>query len=182
MAAPKKSPVSADDRALFRNEAGPVRPLRHNQHEALPPRPAPIARQRELDEQLVLQELLEFSPSALDVDCGEELRYSVTGISSKQLNKLRRGRYAVEAELDLHGLSMDHAIRALREFFNHCQRSQYRCVRIIHGKGLGSRLGRPVIKPLVNQWLQRRADVLAFVSAPANVGGTGAVVVLRKIV
>lgn len=177
----RKPPLSEDDITLFRNEAGTVRPLRHNQHEHPPSRPPAIARHRVQDEQQTLLDTLKFSPSELDVESDEELRFARDGVSPRQLTKLRRGHYVIEADLDLHGLTLTAAELALREFFAQCYRRRLRCLRIVHGKGLGSPSGRPVIKPLVNQWLRHRADVLAFVSAPANDGGTGAIYVLRQI-
>lgn len=177
----RKPPLSEDDIALFRNEVGTVRPVRHNQHEHPPSRRRVVARHTVRDEPQAMFESLKFSPSELASSSEEELKFVRDGLSPRQMSKLRRGRYSIEAELDLHGLTIDAAERALQAFFTHCLHNKLRCLRIIHGKGTRSPSGRPVIKPLVNQWLRHRPDVLAFVSAPANDGGTGAIYVLRKI-
>jgi DNA-nicking Smr family endonuclease len=94
--------------------------------------------------------------------------------------RLRRGAYRIGAELDLHGLNRERARLAVQEFLADCQERNLRCVRIIHGKGLGSPNTGPVIKSLLDSWLRRRRDVLAFCSARPQDGGTGAVYVLLR--
>jgi len=85
----------------------------------------------------------------------------------------------VEEELDLHGMNRHVAAIGVSEFLRHCRRRGRRCVRIVHGKGLGSRQREPVLKGLLRKWLLRE-EVLAFSQAPAAQGGSGAVLVLLK--
>lgn len=132
------------------------------------------------DEQEVLRDTLSDHFDAALVETGEELIYARPGVSHRQLMKLRRGEFAVHAELDLHGHNVDAARAALAEFLHHCKRANARCVRVIHGKGNGSRHRRPVIKNKVNGWLQQWNDVIAFCSARPMDGGTGAVYVLLR--
>ena len=96
------------------------------------------------------------------------------------MRRLRRGHYRVESELDLHGLTVPEAKQALRDFLARAIARQCRCVRIIHGKGLGSGPRGPVIKQAVNVILRRTDPVIAFCSARQVDGGTGAIYVLLQ--
>ncbi len=111
---------------------------------------------------------------------GDTLSYVQSGIQKQVFRKLKRGQYSIEAELDLHGLTRDEAQQQLNEFILEVRERGMRCVRIIHGKGYGSSNHGPVIKPLVNQWLRKRNEILAVCSARPVDGGTGAVYVLIK--
>jgi DNA-nicking Smr family endonuclease len=142
-----------------------------------PPRP-PRARLRRADEGEVLRESLLASPVALDVETGDELLFRRAGIPADVLRGLRRGRYTVAAELDLHGLTEREAKRVLRTFLAEAVLRGHRCVRIVHGKGRGSGPRGPVLKRAVNHWLRQTAAVQAFASARSTDGGTGAVYVL----
>jgi DNA-nicking Smr family endonuclease len=93
---------------------------------------------------------------------------------------MRRGHWVVQASLDLHGLRTDEAREAFVLFLKQCANREIRCVRIIHGKGLGSANRQPVLKGKVLAWLTQKEEVLAFCQAPAHDGGSGAVLVLLK--
>ena len=171
--------VDDGDSALFRSLIGPVRVL--PAHDAAPPqpaRPAPRARQFELDEAAVRDELLDgpFDPGAIEI--GEEIHYLKSGQPGRLLVRLRRGQYSVRAELDLHDMTMAVARDAITAFLEEAHRHGELCVRIVHGKGLRSDARGPVLKKLTEQMLRRRNDVLAFSSALPAQGGTGAVLVL----
>ena len=84
----------------------------------------------------------------------------------------------MQGELDLHRLNREEARDALTEFFNAARSSGWRCVRIIHGKGLSSPNREPVLKGKVRLWLAQRDEVLAYCEAPHHAGGSGAVLVL----
>lgn len=157
-----------------------MRPLHHDRIPPARNTPPPIPRQRLADEQQVLEDMLSDSVDPEDMETGDELMFCRAGIQNSVLRKLRRGQYSVGAELDLHGLTVSEAKQALTEFLHHARAHNLRCVRIIHGKGNGSLQRRPVLKGKVNHWLPQRAEVLAFCSARAVDGGTGAVYVLLK--
>jgi DNA-nicking Smr family endonuclease len=144
------------------------------------PKPRPVPKQSHYDEQKIMKGLLVSPSEHEDMQPGDSLSYVQPGIQKQVFRKLKRGQYRIEAELDLHGLTRLEAQQQLDEFVNECRDHGIRCARIIHGKGYGSSNHGPVIKPLVNQWLQRCADVLAFCSARPVDGGTGAVYVLLK--
>lgn len=146
-----------------------------------PPRPAPPAprpRSRERDEAEALHQS-RFEPfTASPLGPGDVLEYLREGHSPRLLRQLRRGQYAVQDEIDLHRLTQPQAEAVLREFLAQARREGRRCVRIVHGKGLRSGDPGPVLKALVDRLLRLRADVIAFASAPARDGGSGAVLVL----
>jgi DNA-nicking Smr family endonuclease len=129
------------------------------------PRPAPLPREIPPDDAL---------------ESGEELAFVRPGFSFQLLRRLRRGHWVVEASLDLHGMNRSEAHAAVREFLRECRARRLGCVRIVHGRGLGSRNREPVLKRKVYHWLKLRDEVLAFAQAPSAHGGAGAVVVLLK--
>jgi DNA-nicking Smr family endonuclease len=115
------------------------------------------------------------APSAAD-----PLSFRRSGVREQTLRQLRRGRFPVEDELDLHGMSQSAARDHLADFIAASSQGGLRCVRIVHGKGYRSGARGPVLKIAVNTWLRRHPDVLAFTSARAIDGGTGAVYVLLR--
>jgi len=174
----KPAAVTDEDLALFREAVGPVRTIEPPPPPPARPRPAPRPRQRELDEARALEDsrLRPFDASL--VDPGQPLSHRQAGFPERLFRRLRRGEYAVEDEIDLHHLRAEDAESLLRSFIAEAHQLEHRCVRIIHGKGRNSELGTPVLKLLVDRFLRQRSDVLAYVSAPAREGGTGAVLVL----
>lgn len=171
--------VSEEDRALFRSTVGSVNRLTHDKVLLTKNRPKAIPRQTLLDNAQVLQDMLSDHWEHSDMLTGEELWFARGGLQHKVLRQLRRGQFSVGAELDLHGMTVPEARHALAVFLGSSTRQRSRCVRIIHGKGLGS-LKEPILKPKVVGWLQQRQEVLAFCSAPPTDGGTGALYVLLR--
>lgn len=171
------------DHKLFIQAVGAVRPLPHRhraQRKALAlPLPPPIPRQRIADEQRVLLEALsdEFDFSTL-LETDSHLSFKRPGLGTDVLRKLRRGDWAIQAQIDLHGLRREEAREALAGFVRQAAKQGVRCVRVVHGKGLGSPGKTPVLKQRVHSWLIQKAQVLAFVQAKPSEGGAGALVVL----
>jgi DNA-nicking Smr family endonuclease len=166
----------------FRRAVADVAPLRGSRRAAFTaPRRSAIPVQRLLDERAALAESLS-GPFSLDdaLESGEELVYLREGLSRQVLRKLRRAHWVVEANLDLHGMNRVEAALTVAEFLKRCSQRGTRCVRIVHGKGLGSKNREPVLKGLLRKWLSIRDEVLAFCQAPATHGGSGAVLVLLK--
>ncbi len=171
----------SDERELFREHMRGVKPLAVEPREALArPKPVPSARFTRADQQEVLRESL--LPPADDavLGTGDELSFRRPHVPPGILTKLRRGHYAVDAEIDLHGLTAVEARAALRAFIAESIARRLTCVRVIHGKGRRSGPRGPVLKNVVNHWLQRSDDVLAFGSARAVDGGSGALYVLLR--
>lgn len=172
--------VPPEDLALFRASVGTVRPLTHEAAPIARRRPAPIPRETARAARTVLEDALVGDYDGADLETGEELVYLAPGLQQGLLRQLRRGRHAVQGELDLHGLIVPAARQAVSEFLHECRGRGLRCVRIVHGKGHGSHQRRPVLKAKLNHWLRQRDDVLAFCSARPVDGGTGAVYVLLR--
>ncbi|MFK7963391.1 MAG: Smr/MutS family protein [Burkholderiaceae bacterium] len=170
----------ARERHLLAEEFSDVMPLKAEDRK-MPdlPRLDPTPRQREQDEQRALEASLS---DEIDIeqylDTDDELSYRAPHIGPEVVPRLRRGTWKISAQLDLHGLRRDEARDVLVAFLVDCQRQNNRCVRVIHGKGLGSVNREPVLKGKVRKWLVQRAEVLAFCQAPPNDGGGGALLVL----
>ena len=174
-----RSPPDDDE---FRRATRDVEPLRGPRRVRLARAPAaPIPEQTRRDERAALAESLA-GPRSIDdaIDSGEELAFLREGLSRQVLRKLRRGHWVVQDELDLHGMNRVQAAGSVAEFLRHCRARRLRCVRIVHGKGLGSRNREPVLKGKLRKWLAQRDEVLAFCQAPATQGGGGALLVLLK--
>ena len=114
--------------------------------------------------------------SLLDTD--EALSFRRPGIGPEVVRKLRRGVWAIQAQLDLHGLRRDEAREALVAFVRNADQRGLRCLRVVHGKGHGSPGREPVLKSKVHRWLAQRHEVIAFTQATGPQGGAGAVIVL----
>lgn len=168
-----------DDAALFRSAVGPVRELSAPPPPPPKPRPAARAHMAQRDEAEARSEFRLALDEAL-LGMGDALVYRRDEVPPRTLKRLARGEFAVADELDLHGVNARTAENWLREFLRHAVQEGLGCVRIIHGKGRYSAEGVPVLKNLVDRLLRQRADVLAFHSAPAAQGGTGAVLVLLQ--
>lgn len=168
---------------LFRAEMAGATPLRASGRvELRPAAPPALPVQRMRDEQAVLEESLS---DEIDIerylDTDETLSWRRAGIGPDVVRRLRRGEWVVRMQVDLHGLRVDEAREALVGFLAQAVRDEIRCVRIIHGKGLGSIGKEPVLKRKVPRWLAQREEVLAFCEARPNDGGSGAMIVLLRV-
>jgi len=168
--------ISNDDRKAFAAATADVRRLKSNNLAELDlDRPAPRARYSRAARAAVLEESLN-GPDGDDAEA--DAGFHRKRLGTKAFHKLRRGEYAIEAEIDLHGLRVDEAKQALKQFLSACKAERLACVRVIHGKGTRSGPEGPVLKPSVHLWLSRWDAVLAFASAQPRHGGSGAVYVL----
>ncbi|SIT48423.1 Smr protein/MutS2 [Paraburkholderia piptadeniae] len=181
-AAVQASREAAADADLFRREIGAVAPLSAKPRASVTRTPpAPLPMQTKLDEEAVLHEAIsdEFDPEVL-LDTDESLSYCRPGVSQEIVKKLRRGAWIVQAQLDLHGMRREEAREALSEFIREASKKGLRCLRVIHGKGLGSVGKEPVLKGKVRAWLVQKEEVIAFSQARPHDGGAGAVLVLLQ--
>lgn len=169
-----------DDANAFRAAMRDVRRLRDARSQPKAPKPAPEARFTRADQKEVLRESLLPPQDPAIVSTGDELNYRRPHVPEAVLVRLRRGQFTVEAEIDLHGMTGTEAKQALHEFIAESVTRRMSCVRVIHGKGRRSGPRGPVLKNVVNQWLQRNGHVLAFGSARSIDGGSGAVYVLLR--
>jgi DNA-nicking Smr family endonuclease len=172
--------ITDADASLFREAVADAIPARA-QGRISPVRPAvkPVPVHSLRDQREALRDSLRGHLAwGEDTETGEALTFLRQGLPRQILRKLRNGHWAVQAELDLHGLRVDEAKAKLRVFLAECRKAGVRCVRVVHGKGLRSRNREPVLKFKVRNWLMQREEILAFIEARAAVGGSGAVIVL----
>lgn len=171
-----------NDRALFQQLVGKVNRLTDSGR-VMPKSAALMAipRQTQADDKAVMVEALsdEFDVESL-LETDDSLAFRRASIGADVLRKLRRGVWALQGQVDLHGLRTEEARLALSEFLKLAQTREWRCVRVVHGKGLGSPGRVPVIKDKVKRWLVQSEKVLAFVQARGDEGGAGAVIVLLQ--
>ena len=176
----KTSKPSAEEIELFRRSIGPVHKIscdrvRHA-HKPPPPRP------RKCHEPVmpVMPDNFSDAHDPGSVSAEESLFFARPGLQQRQLQRFRRGQMTCAAELDLHGMTTAIARTELMAFIAYCSTRRIRCARIIHGKGYGSGSSPPVLKNRLNSWLRQHHDVLAFSSAQARHGGSGALYVLLR--
>ncbi len=174
------------ERSLFREAVKDALPLTASARaDVQRSKPPPHARHSAADELAALEaSQLAMNPSPMSWDIGADIEddqsYLRGGISPDLLRKLRRGEWTINAEIDLHHHTQDEAHEALQEFMRMARVSGWRCVRIIHGKGLSSHQKIPVLRSKVRRWLQQKDEVLAFCEPRPNGGGSGAVLVLLR--
>jgi DNA-nicking Smr family endonuclease len=160
----------------FKKAVAGVQPLRRSRRAELRrPAAAPVPRQRHNDEAAALAESLAFPPSLDDLlEADDDSSFVRDGVSGQALRKLRRGHWAIEGGLDLHGHTREQAAHAVAAFLEQCLARGKRCIRIVHGKGTG------VLRTKLRKWLPQRDEVLAFCQAPVNEGGGGVLLVLLR--
>ncbi len=148
-------------------------------HKPAPHPPHAKSRHRDNEEVLVASISDDIDvESMLDVD--EALSFRAQGIGADVLRRLRRGEWSIQDQLDLHGHRVDEAREALVLFLRDAIKRGQRCVRVVHGKGLGSEGKMPVLKGKVRGWLAQRDEVIAFCQARGTDGGAGALMVLLR--
>jgi len=182
----QKSKISEEDQHLFRNQLSDVRPLITEKRVETIKRqvsPRPIRNKTFNELEAHTNSGMMSDPVDLhDVEIEDVLFFARSGIQHKVQRKLRRGEFPIEDELDLHGYTVTEAKTAILEFIEECKRYQKHYVRIIHGKGYRSEQKIPILKTHVAYWLPQHGDVMAFSSAQARDGGTGALYVILKVV
>lgn len=167
---------------LFRDAVKDVKPLADSGKATLSkPKPTAYPHQRERDEAQVLVDVFsdEFGIEQL-LETDDQLSWRREGIGPQVLVKLRRGFWTIQDELDLHGARSQQARLQLADFLREAHNKGLRCVRIVHGKGHGSKDKEPVLKVKVKQWLIQKQEVIAFVTARPAEGGSGALIVLLR--
>jgi DNA-nicking Smr family endonuclease len=173
--------VTDDDANLFRRALADAKPLRTTKRaEEVIRKPVPRARFARADEMAALRESLEADIDETEAHGGESMRFHRPSVGKRTMRKLARGSFSVQAEIDLHGMTVAEAKPRLSEFIEACAREGRLCVRVVHGKGRGSGARGPVLKQKVNRWLRQWDTVLAFVSTRQVHGGTGALYVLLR--
>jgi DNA-nicking Smr family endonuclease len=181
----KKQAVEAN---IFQSSLGGVKrmPVSDRYVPQMPKSAAPVAAPaRKLtqaeDDAAVLRESLS---DLFEVDHYLEedpaLNYAAPGVGPDVVKKMRKGHWPVQDELDLHGLRRDEARDAIGDFLRKSAMRNHRCVRVIHGRGFGSKSQEPVLKSMVHSWLVQKEEVVAFCQARPSEGGEGALIVLLR--
>jgi len=170
------------DTAEFRAAMRDVKPLAAEPSRHVAPGPARRTRVRppHADATEDLDASMPLIATAAGEDAAASLSFHRGGVRDQMMRRLRRGLIPSEDELDLHGLTQAEARERLADFIAHSRNAGRRCVRVVHGKGYRSGVRGPILKTAVNLWLRRHLDVMAFTSAKAIDGGTGAVYVLLR--
>ncbi len=171
---------NSEGNALFRSAVNDTRPIKQRariQNTASVPRSK--RDQRQTEQEQITNPSRGYLATATTTP-GEKLYFQLGSFSLKFMRDLRRGRYPVRQEIDLHGMTAAEALKALRDFISYSYQNRLNCISVVHGKGLGSGSRGPVLKTGVDQWLRQWDEVLAFCSALDRDGGTGAVYVLLK--
>ncbi|WP_428101776.1 Smr/MutS family protein [Candidatus Rariloculus sp.] len=170
--------IDEDDRRAFADATRDVRPAKRSDRVPVqsPRRAARAIHSRAA----VLETLRESLDGSWSDFSAADIAFRRPPISETAFRRLSRGRFSIEGELDLHGLTRPEAKAALKDFVVECAERGLGCVRIVHGKGTRSGPGGPVLKYLVHHWLARWDLVLAFTSAVPRHGGSGAVYVLLR--
>lgn len=176
--------ISQEELQSFRDEVANVRPLTSEERiEVLKDKPSPNPRNRQDNiesDQSTNVNMMSDPVDLRDAAVDDVLFFARSGIQQKLQKKLKRGELPIEYELDLHGYNVIEAKTAIYEFFDECKKQHIRYVHIIHGKGYRSEQKIPVLKTHIAYWLPQHSDVLAFSSAQARDGGTGAIYVILK--
>jgi len=182
----RDTPLSAEDIVLFRRAMKSVTPIRATGRVVLPPSPAApraLLRQRRQwaagrDAPPLATVSDQFRPAGPEHD---STRFVQAGRGPDLIRDLKRGKWPIQASLDLHGCTLDEARTRLEQFLQSCLAHHVRCIQIVHGKGLGSKNGAPVLKDSVRRWLTQFAHVLAYIECAEQNGGSGAVQVLLRL-
>ena len=173
--------MNDNDDAEFRRAMSGAKPLKRSERAPhVKPKPRAKARFARADERAVLAESLEDDLDVIEQDSGGALRFQRQHVGRRTMRKLARGGYSVQDEIDLHGMTLAEAKPRLADFIDYSTTQGKLCVRVVHGKGLGSGERGPVLKNAVNRWLRNWDSVLAFASTRQVDGGTGAVYVLLQ--
>lgn len=164
-----------DEQQLFRDAMQGVKPLQTNKA-SLKPRPTAIRKRASQANNFIKDTLSD----AFIPPCDDHLEFRRPGVQKAYMKLIRNGKVMIEDDIDLHGYQRDDARKTLLAFLEHAQTQGYKLVRVVHGKGYNSSDKKPVLKAMVNKWLQNIPEVLAFVSTVPRDGGIGAVYVLLK--
>jgi DNA-nicking Smr family endonuclease len=174
----------AEDDDLFWEEVKDVKPLKIKSElidtAIKKPKPRPIAQQLIQDEKNALIDSLSDEYITNGVELDEDSSYLRNGHSPDIIKRLKRGYWTIQGSIDLHGMISKEAKDYIVDYVQECKKKKIRCIRIIHGKGYGSKNKEPILKKKVRNWLMQKDEVIAYSEAPRHDGGSGVVIVLLK--
>ena len=183
---PAPAPVEPSDEELWRTATSGARAVERGPDTVAPrpPRGAPDAFWHpDLDAVDALRAIVS-GEAPFDLSDGDEfIEGRAAGVSLEIVRKLRRGEFAVQGHVDLHGLTREEAKREVETFLRASRNGGKRCVLVVHGRGLHSKDQLPVLKDALRTWLSTARfsrHVLAFATARPADGGAGAIYVLLR--
>jgi DNA-nicking Smr family endonuclease len=168
---------SDDDFSIFKQSVQVDRRIHHDQH--IPERRLPKLKRpgaaHDIQSQRQQQAEFYFSETYRAHFPEGPIRFRAEGESQHILKQLRRGDYAPELMLDLHGLTQQTAQREIGALLRACQQQHIDCCAIMSGHGKG------ILKENLPHWLVQHPAVRAFHQAPRAWGGDAAILVLVKL-
>jgi len=175
-------PDDKSDDEIFREAMREVHEIRAFREIEVPNRPASCTSKKKKmqDEGLAELEGIVSGKQQIRLSDTQEYVEWVNPLYGREVvRELHKGRFAVQDSIDLHGLILGEAEEALKTFLAEARRRGFRCVKIVHGRGLRSPNG-PVLKHAVTSLLSSRyrKRIIGFSSARSNDGGLGALYVL----
>jgi DNA-nicking Smr family endonuclease len=184
---PRHEPNELTEEELWTVAIEGARPL-EDRSERIKPFPQPLSVARpELDPDLEAYDELRALVTGevpFDVaDTDEFIEGHARGLDPRVVKRLRRGEFAVQGHVDLHGLLKDEAKSELEAFLSRARQQGKRCVLVVHGRGLHSKDQVPVLKEALKRWMHTARfsrHVLGFSTALPHDGGLGAIYVLLK--
>ena len=181
---PAAAPRAQSDEDVFREAMKEVRQIDEFRGLTVRKRkavPSHAWRKKEPDALQELEEIVRGRTSIRLSDTQEFVEWVNSGYRREVIRDLHRGRFAVQDYLDLHGYVLEEAEGAMDDFLREALRRGYRCIKIIHGRGLRSPAG-PVLKKMVVDLLSTRYRkyLIGFCTARQNDGGLGALYVLLR--
>jgi len=183
---PPPPPREASDDELWASAVSGVEPLADGHGLADPPPPSPPPEKfwhPDLDAIRALEALVSGEAPFDLTDSDEFIEGRVPGLDAGIVRRLRRGEFAVQGHIDLHGMTRDEAKRAVDAFLKQARSAGKRCVLLVHGRGIHSKDQMPILKDALKTWLATARfgrHVLAFATARPADGGAGAVYVLLR--
>ncbi|MFN7133394.1 MAG: Smr/MutS family protein, partial [Myxococcales bacterium] len=157
--APRPAPRTPeeDEAALFLSAVGPVERVKGPQPvvDVKTPRPPPMPVDDEAEAYLRLAELVAGEGPFELVRRGGSIEGTAPGVDRGVLDRLRRGDFAVQNRLDLHGLARADARGAIERFVADSARAGKRCVLLVHGRGLNPEEALAPLEEQLKDWLTR---------------------------
>ena len=168
----------------FLQHIGDVEPLKNQLKVALkvPVKSTPGSERRRLSAVKVEEESDNFLTCSHVPEVGpfDTLLFRREGVQNSVFKKLRRGRYDIEAGIDLHNMTVEQARVDVFDFIKECLAYGLRTVLITHGKGDRNIDNPGILKSCTALWLRQIDEVIAYHSAEPRHGGVGSVYVMLK--
>jgi DNA-nicking Smr family endonuclease len=171
---------NSEGAALFRGAVSDAQPLTSRARHTPKDKPVAKARPHRKEPQLPIKQVPGNAAEPPETEPEDSMSFQRSNITRKIMRDLRRGKYPIQEEIDLHGCTRAEAKTLLEQFIMEAAQHGLSCIRVIHGKGMRSGSEGPVLKSAVNRWLRTWDPVAAFCLARPSDGGSGAVYVLLR--